>query len=90
MRSSPVIASVSCVPIATIWKTGAISSTKNALNASHCPAVIVPFAIACPPNSYIRPPTMPIIVTPDKLINEVAVIVFRMLSSNRSTPAAKI
>ena len=33
---------------------------------------------------------MPIIVTPDKLISEVAVIVFRMLSSSRSTPAAKI
>ena len=59
------------------------------LNAKKVPSVIVPPRILCAPSSIIIALTIPISPAAERLISEVAVSVFRTLSSRRCTPPAK-
>ncbi len=83
VRSSPVIASVSCGPMLTICTSGAISIPRKMKNVKNVPVVIAPARICRAPINIIAALTSPIITVEDRLISDVIVSVLITLSSSR-------
>ena len=67
---------------------GAIRNASNAVNVMKSPSVIAPAVIWRAPTYMITAPTTPISTVADRLMNEVAVRLFRTLLSSRCTPPA--
>ena len=59
MRSSPANASVTWLPIDTIWMTGPTSRPRYSVNDTNEPIVIRWASISCAPTHMIATPTMP-------------------------------
>ncbi len=72
----------------TIWNTGATNITRNATYMKKVPRVIVPASMRRAPKYMISALTSPCSTVAERLITEVAVRVFKTLSSSRRTPPA--
>ena len=77
MRSSPAIASLSCVPIDDIWISGAASSPTKNTYMNRSPSVIVPARIERPPTRIMMTPIAPMTRPPNAVTAEMPVSVRR-------------
>ena len=89
VRSSPATASVSCVPMFTIWTTGAIMNASNMRDTARIrrPSCGRPER-SCAPRYITSPPTTPSTVVDASVIRLFAVSDLITLSSSRFTPPA--
>ena len=89
VRSRPASASVSCVPIDTIWNIGATRNPSSSVYVKKPPSVSDPARICRAPTYITAAPTTPIRTVDASPITEVAVSVFMTFASSRATPPAK-
>ena len=89
MRSSPANASLTWVPMAAIWMTGAARMPTKAAYITRSPSVIAPDRMARPPKRIISTPTAPTITVAKAVTAEVPVIERLTLAKSRATPSPK-
>ena len=90
MRSRPAKASVTWLPIETIWITGPTSSPRYSVNDTNEPIVMRPASISCAPTHMMATPTTPSRKVEKAATAEKPVMVLATLRKRACTPREKM